>query len=407
MRKNRIITINEKLEILLKEEKEKCELPEATRYLLHEFSCGDFDYTYVSFDYVKNKKRYNLNWYSLDKIKSMLNNEFDYSAIKYFWNNIEKFERNVLVINSIKFVKALIKGNIEEIKRIPKSDLHNHTPYGGSRKIIKEMYGKKVPMLEKRFKSIPEMNHWCDINIKEPNDYIKRIRACFLQAKEDGIKVFAPNFATCAQKNFKSFEEYIDFIKDLVMEFSETMQIFPELALDRNKHYDDLEGLVTKFLDTGVFYSIDLTGNESLGVDRFEKAYSIASKYGIIKKAHVGEFSNDDTMFDAIIKLNLDVIQHGIAAEKNNKLMKYLKENNISLTICPSSNYYLSRINAIKDHPVKNLYHHNVNISICSDDILIFDSDVSKEYMRLFENHVLSAFELNTLRLCGLNFYAK
>ncbi len=41
-------------------------------------------------------------------------------------------------------------------------------------------------------------------------------------------------------------------------------------------------------------------------------------------------------------------------------------------------------------------------MTINSDDVLIFDSDVSKEYIRLFESGCLNAEELNKIRLNGL-----
>ncbi|MGN0204749.1 MAG: hypothetical protein ACI4BB_09405 [Coprococcus sp.] len=48
------------------------------------------------------------------------------------------------------------------------------------------------------------------------------------------------------------------------------------------------------------------------------------------------------------------------------------------------------------------LYRSGVDVTINSDDILIFDSDVSKEYLRLYESGCLSAEELNHIRLNGL-----
>ena len=37
-----------------------------------------------------------------------------------------------------------------------------------------------------------------------------------------------------------------------------------------------------------------------------------------------------------------------------------------------------------------------------SDDVLIFDSDVSKEYLRLYESQCLTAEELDNIRKNGL-----
>ena len=49
------------------------------------------------------------------------------------------------------------------------------------------------------------------------------------------------------------------------------------------------------------------------------------------------------------------------------------------------------------------LYRRGVNVTINSDDVLIFDSDVSKEYLRLYQSGCLTAEELNDIRLSGLD----
>ena len=54
------------------------------------------------------------------------------------------------------------------------------------------------------------------------------------------------------------------------------------------------------------------------------------------------------------------------------------------------------------NHPIAKLYRKGVNVTINSDDILIFDSDVSKEYLRLYKSGCLSAEELDNIRLNGL-----
>lgn len=43
-----------------------------------------------------------------------------------------------------------------------------------------------------------------------------------------------------------------------------------------------------------------------------------------------------------------------------------------------------------------------VDVTINSDDVLIFDSDVSKEYLRLYESQCLTAEELDDIRKNGL-----
>ena len=43
-----------------------------------------------------------------------------------------------------------------------------------------------------------------------------------------------------------------------------------------------------------------------------------------------------------------------------------------------------------------------VDVTINSDDVLIFDSDVSKEYLRLYQSGCLTAEERDNIRVKGL-----
>ena len=56
----------------------------------------------------------------------------------------------------------------------------------------------------------------------------------------------------------------------------------------------------------------------------------------------------------------------------------------------------------MKEHPISILFRNGVDVTINSDDVLIFDSDVSQEYLRLYQSGCLSAKELNEIRLIGI-----
>ena len=302
------------------------------------------------------------------------------------------------------FIEALKNKDSESIARIPKSDLHNHVPYGGNRTFLEIIEGRTIPKRDQKFHTIPEMNAWCKNSIKVKNDYQLRVIASYVQAKQDGIKVFAPNFAFCAQKEFDTFNSYIEFIRRLGEFFGEHMQIYPEFCLDRNKYNGETEEITRKFLSTGLFRSVDLVGDEFLGVDNFVGCYNIAKEYGIIRKAHVGEFADYKYVIDAIEKLGLESVQHGISLAENKDAMDKAKAEGVTLIICPSSNLMLSRVSSMEDHPITKLHRYGIKVSIGSDDVLIFGSSITNEYIRLTETS-LTADEANTIRLNGLNFY--
>lgn len=350
-----------------------------------------------------------ISWVCISKLIANLKDEAQKNVLNYFFVHASKIVAKKDVLESLLFVEALQNGNLDQIRKIPKSDLHNHVPLGGSRAFLRKLTGYSVPMLTEKFTTILEMNAWCKKNLKGklnvPNEYVARTLAAFLQAEYDGVKVFAPNFALCARKDFESYDELLLFISSLVERFSDSMKVYPELCLDRHKIDYEREKEAITLLKTGIFHSLDVTGDEFLGVDDFINIYCEASQLGIVKKAHIGEFSDAKYVEDAICKLNLDTIQHGISVANDDNVIGIIKERGISLTICPTSNYYLSRIDTIPNHPIGKFVHDNIPVTICSDDILIFDASVSDEYMKLYTNGVLSEFELNKIRIFGLEYY--
>ena len=76
-------------------------------------------------------------------------------------------------------------------------------------------------------------------------------------------------------------------------------------------------------------------------------------------------------------------------------------------TITPSSNVLLGRVPNMAHHPIAQLYRSGVDVTVNSDDVLIFDSDVSKEYLRLYQSGCLTAEELDDIRVMGLKLKHK
>ncbi len=150
-------------------------------------------------------------------------------------------------------------------------------------------------------------------------------------------------------------------------------------------------------------YSIDLYGDElSQPIENFIPIYRRAKEEGLRLKAHIGEWGTAEDVVRGVEALRLDEVQHGIAAAESEEAIQFLKDRGIRLNLTPSSNLLLGRIKEMEHHPIRRLYRGGLDVTINSDDVLIFDSDVSKEYIRLFESGCLNAEELNKIRLNGL-----
>ena len=68
---------------------------------------------------------------------------------------------------SNKFIEALKKHDIDKLRTIPKSDLHNHFVLGGSRKYIQHQTGIEIPFLKGVLSTMQDMHDWNNMYIGE------------------------------------------------------------------------------------------------------------------------------------------------------------------------------------------------------------------------------------------------
>ncbi len=68
-------------------------------------------------------------------------------------------------------------------------------------------------------------------------------------------------------------------------------------------------------------------------ITSFKSIYRKAKEKGIKLKAHVGEWGDADSIKEAVEELELDEVQHGIAAAGSLDVMKWLAAHKIQLNI--------------------------------------------------------------------------
>ena len=310
---------------------------------------------------------------------------------------------------SDEFMNALERQDINAIRSIPKSDLHNHFALGGNREYIKKITGIDIPYCKNILKSMDDMHNWNSKYLGEKfnNKEMRKIKidATFVQANLDGIKILEIGEDVLGLGEFfnNDIEELINTFMESNKKFAPETELRLQIGLSRHCSIDYLLGCLENFWGRKEFYSIDLYGDElAQPIEKFEPIYRKAKDNGLRLKAHIGEWGTSDDIRRGVEILGLDEIQHGISAVESEEVIKYLIDNKIRLNITPTSNVKLGRVSSICDHPIKELYRAGVDITINSDDILIFNSDVSNEYLRLYKNNVLSLEELDCIRVNGL-----
>ena len=309
----------------------------------------------------------------------------------------------------MEFTDALVLGNLDAVRRCPKADLHNHFVLGGSRQYLLKHSGKDIQPIKEPLHSMDEMHAWNSQNL---GGYFETgegrrmlIRAAFSQAKEDGVTVLEIGEDVWGLGTFfhGDIEELIGAFETAHKEIAPEIELRLQIGLSRHCDIPFLEDCLSHFWGRREFYSIDLYGDElAQPIENFKSIYRRAKSEGLRLKAHVGEWGTADDVRRAVECLELNEVQHGISATEDPSVICFLTEHHIRLNITPSSNYLLGRVRDLKTHPIARLYRDGVDVTINSDDVLIFDSDVSKEYLRLYQSGCLTAEELDDIRKNGL-----
>ncbi|MBU3128669.1 hypothetical protein LGL55_16190 [Clostridium tagluense] len=72
------------------------------------------------------------------------------------------------------------------------------------------------------------------------------------------------------------------------------------------------------------------------------------------------------------------------------------------MNIYPSSNYILGAVKNMINHPARKLFDKGLPITINTDDLLLFNSGVSEEYLYLYNLGLFNEDELNEIRKLSL-----
>jgi adenosine deaminase len=73
-------------------------------------------------------------------------------------------------------------------------------------------------------------------------------------------------------------------------------------------------------------------------------------------------------------------IGHGIKSWGDESVLQCLRERNVMLEVCPTSNWLTSSVDSLEGHPLPQLYRSGVSVSINSDDPNLFGIDLVHEY---------------------------
>jgi aminodeoxyfutalosine deaminase len=140
-------------------------------------------------------------------------------------------------------------------------------------------------------------------------------------------------------------------------------------------------------------------GGPEAGVQRasFRDEFATARAAGLHSLPHAGESVGAREVWAAIDELGAERIGHGIAAADDPVLLDRLREERITLEVCPSSNVATGVVRSLAAHPLPRLLAAGVPVVLGSDDPPMFNTSLLGEYRRVRDHFGLTAHQLRAL----------
>ncbi|MEY2342837.1 adenosine deaminase [Acidithiobacillus sp. IBUN Pt1247-S3] len=105
---------------------------------------------------------------------------------------------------------------------------------------------------------------------------------------------------------------------------------------------------------------------------KFAATFAAARALGLHRVAHAGEEGPPEYILEALDKLGVERIDHGVRALESPELVERLRAEQIPLTVCPFSNVALGGFGNLQQHNVARLLESGLKVTINSDDPAYF-----------------------------------
>ena len=244
---------------------------------------------------------------------------------------------------SITFAEALSTDNLTAIRATPKTDVHCHAFFSARRESVERWLGQPLTEPPLKMKGVEGMMAYADAvlapHIKHRQGFEFVAVSAMDDAIQDGVVMLEMSFdIRLAEFYPNGLRELCAFIEALVERYRTQVDLRPELGFSRGNADDPkLMALAHEAVELGFFQSIDLYSRQEVCPPEVMKPlFTKARAAGMKLKAHVGEFEDAEEIRRTVEVLDLDEVQHGIAAAESVKIMRWLSEHHITIECVPN-----------------------------------------------------------------------
>ena len=300
------------------------------------------------------------------------------------------------------------------IKSLPKTEVHLHLEACVNKQTLRKMFKKNgMNISEEEFERkymFHDLNGFIQLflfiqsAVKEPEDFSFMINSLAEYMRTDNI-LYSEVFVAPTKfiQNGLNFEKMMEVIVQRIREIKQEDGTDINILIDVSRTFGSENAMnnlnrVIKLKYPEVI-GIGLGGAELMGPAKdYEAVFRKAKEEGLRTVVHAGEDEGPISIWDSINYLKTERIGHGTSAILDQDLVEYLKDTQIPIEICLTSNVFTGKyVKKEENHPVRQYFDQGLFTCVNTDDPEIFDVNLSYEYFKMYRFLNFNVDELVTL----------
>ena len=303
---------------------------------------------------------------------------------------------------------------VESIKNLKKVELHLHLDGSLFLDTVSEITGRDKDDLKGEMVAYEKCNNLSEylekfdlpISIMQSREVLVRVAKDLVNYLEKENVIYAEvRFSPIFHVN--GGLSYDEVVEAVIEGLNSNKKVKTNIILSMMRGIDKETNIkvievASRYLGRGVC-AIDLAGAEDkylLG--DYEDLFAIAKSKNIPFTIHAGENGGYEEVKKAVL-IGAKRIGHGIHAINDDETINLLKEKNVLLEICPTSNEQTNAVLKYEDNPIYNFYKMGVNVSINTDNVTVSNVSLSEEYMKLYNTFNFDVEDFKNINKMSIN----
>ncbi|CAG9314532.1 unnamed protein product [Blepharisma stoltei] len=287
---------------------------------------------------------------------------------------------------------------LQEIQALPKVELHAHLNGSLRKETLIEFLAEdgknegfdKDLTMDEAFRLFSVVH-----SVVTRPDRVERITREMLEDFEKENTVYLEIRTSPKATQFMTKLEYLNSIIKAIREFQGKMVTKVLISVNRAQSVEAAWENIELAKNYPECVGVEFSGNPNIAKFRdFLEVFNHARDIGMKVSIHTAEIPDNEDTLD-IIRFRPDRLGHCcyLETEAENLII----ENRIPIEICPSSNMATMGLTSMIDHHFGRFYTRSHPIAICTDDTLLLNTTLSKEYYLVAETFHLTIDDLKRI----------